>query len=68
LAKPLTDKIATLKARQNEIASQLNAAMEKAKEEERKRDMRRKILVGGAVLAAIDSDTGLADMVPWSST
>jgi hypothetical protein len=63
MAKPITDKIAALKARQEKLASQLSSLSAKAKTEERKRDTRRKILVGGAVLAAIESDTGLAEMV-----
>ena len=63
MAKPITDKIAALKAKQEKLAAELSTLSAKAKTEERKRDTRRKILVGGAVLAAIDSDTGLADMV-----
>jgi hypothetical protein len=63
MAKPLTDKIAALKARQEKLALQLTTLSTKARQEDRKRDTRRKILVGGAILAAIDSDTGLADMV-----
>ena len=63
MAKPISDKIAALKAKQEKLAAELSTLSAKAKTEERKRDTRRKILVGGAVLAAIDSDTGLADMV-----
>ncbi len=65
MAKPITDKIAALKARQEELAAQLSALTAKAKVEDRKRDTRRKIVIGGAILAALetDTDTGLADML-----
>jgi hypothetical protein len=61
MAKPITDKIAALRARQTELAAQLNALTAKAKVEDRKRDTRRKIVIGGAILAAIETDTTLAD-------
>lgn len=61
MAKPITDKIAALKARQEELAAQLSALTAKAKVEDRKRDTRRKIVIGGAILAALETDTGLAD-------
>jgi len=63
MAKPLTDKIAALREKKEKLALQLNDLTAKAKQADRKLDTRRKILVGGAVLAAIDSDTGFADMV-----
>ena len=61
MAKPITDKIAALKAKQEELAAQLSALTAKAKVEDRKRDTRRKIVVGGAILAALETDTALAD-------
>jgi len=61
MAKPITDKIAALKARQEELAAQLSALTAKAKVEDRKRDTRRKIVIGGAILAALETDTALAD-------
>jgi hypothetical protein len=61
MAKPITDKIAVLKAKQEKLAAQLNTLNAKAKVEDRKRDTRRKIVVGGAVLAAIESDAALAE-------
>ena len=61
MAKPTADKIAALKARQEELAAQLSALTAKAKVEDRKRDTRRKIVIGGAILVALETDTGLAD-------
>src|ERR1700722_16564765 len=63
MAKPLFDRIVALNAKKEKLDADLNAAMAKAKVDARKRDTRRKILVGGAILAAIASDPGLAGMV-----
>ena len=50
MAKSASEKIATLKARQEKLAAQLNALTAKAKQEDRKRDAHRKIVVGSAIL------------------
>lgn len=63
MAKSASEKIATLKARQEKLAAQLNALTAKAKQEDRKRDARRKIVIGGAILAAIENDPSLAEMI-----
>jgi hypothetical protein len=63
MAKALSDKIATLKAQQDAIVAKLNAAQAKAKEEERKRLVRRKTVVGAAILTAIEGDDSLAEIV-----
>lgn len=63
MAKPITDKIAELQARKAKLEADLNAALAQAREEERKRDLRRRIVVGGAVLEAIASDAVLMERV-----
>jgi hypothetical protein len=56
----LEDRIASLKAKKDALASRLNRLQAKAKTDERKRDTRRKIVVGAAVLAAMEKDSSLA--------
>lgn len=60
---PIIDRIAALKAKQDHLASRLSALQSKAKTDERKRDTRRKIVVGAAVLAAMERDAELAASV-----
>jgi hypothetical protein len=62
-AKPITDQIALLKAKKDRLASKLNALEAKAKQQDRKRDTHRRIVVGTAVLAHIAQDAEFADMV-----
>jgi len=57
---PLEDRIASLKAKKDALAARLNKLQAMAKTDERKRDTRRKIVVGAAVLAAMEKDSVLA--------
>jgi hypothetical protein len=57
---PLSDRIAALKAKQDQLAARLKPLEAKAKLEDRKRDTRRKIIVGGTVLAAMERDQAFA--------
>ena len=56
MPKPIDDRIAALKAKRDTLAMRLNALETKARSQGRKRDTRRKIIVGGAVLAAMERD------------
>jgi hypothetical protein len=60
MPKPLNDRIALLKAKQDQLAVRLANLQTKAKSEDRKRETRRKIIVGGAVLNAMEKDQGFA--------
>ena len=51
MRKPITDQIAQLKAKKDALAAKLNNLEAKAKQANRKRDTRQKIIVGAAVLA-----------------
>ena len=63
MSKPIADRIAALKEKQDLLAARLNTLTATAKKEQRKRDTRRKIIVGGVVLLAIEKDTVLAERV-----
>jgi hypothetical protein len=63
MVKPLSDRIAEIKARKEKLAAQLNTLSAKAKTEARKNDTRRKIVVGAAMLTAIEKDEDLARVV-----
>jgi hypothetical protein len=63
MAKPITDRMAELTARKKKLEADLAALASKAKQAERKRDTRRKIVVGGAILAAVDKDPALMQTV-----
>jgi hypothetical protein len=63
MPKPIADRIAALKQKQEQLAARLNTLNATAKKEERKRDTRRKIVVGGAVLLAMEKDSALANLV-----
>jgi hypothetical protein len=63
MVKPLSDRIAEMKARKEKLAAQLNTLSAKAKTEARKNDTRRKIVVGAAMLTAIEKDEDLARVV-----
>src|SRR5256885_12674649 len=59
----LDDRLARLRMEKNRLQARATHA-------ERKRDTRRKILIGGAVLAAIDREgvpamTGKSQLLPW---
>ena len=54
--KPITDRIAALKVKKDALAARLNTLEAQAKNDTRKRDTRLKIIVGGAVLAAMEKD------------
>ena len=58
-----TDRLTRLQQRKAELERQIAEAERAARESDRKRDTRRKIIVGGAVLAAIESSPGLLAMV-----
>jgi hypothetical protein len=60
MPKQLTSRIASIKAKQEALAARLNTLEMQAKKEDRKRDTRRKIIVGGAVLVAMEKDEALA--------
>ena len=59
MAKPISDQIAAIKAKKEQLSARLNTLAAKAKQEDRKRDTRRKIVVGAAVLAAMEKDEDL---------
>ncbi len=63
MPRPLNDRIAAVKAQQEKLAARLNTLSSKAKQEERKLDTRRKIIVGGMVLAAMEKDESFAARV-----
>lgn len=58
-----TDRLSRLQQRKAEIERQIAAAESEAKAAARKLDTRRKIIIGGAVLAALADSPGLAAMV-----
>jgi hypothetical protein len=60
---PITDRIAALKAKKEKLAERLNNLEAKAKNDNRKRDTRRKIIVGGAVLAHMEKHPDFAKSV-----
>ena len=60
---PISEQIANLKAQKEKLAARLNTLEAKAKQDNRKRDTRRKIVVGAAVLAAFDHEPALAAQV-----
>jgi hypothetical protein len=60
MKKPLPDRIAELKTRKDRLSIRLNTLESRAKKEDRKRDTRRKIIVGGAVLAYMEKDHAFA--------
>ncbi len=63
MAKPLSDKIAALKAKRQELAARQAALEAKEKTEDRKRQTRRKIVIGGAILAAIEDKPAIAEQL-----
>lgn len=63
MALSATDKIAALEAKRKRLDEQLRDAVAKAKENDRKRIARRQTVVGTAILAAIEGDDSLAEIV-----
>jgi hypothetical protein len=63
MPKPVAERIAALKQKQEKLAARLNTLSAVAKKEDRKRDTRRKIVVGGSVLLAMEKDPILAERV-----
>jgi hypothetical protein len=67
------DRIQTLDERLARLRSEKNRLMARASQTERKRDTRRKILIGGAVLAALDHEgvpplRTRTDLLAWLTT
>lgn len=60
MTAPLAERIAKLKKRRESLTAELNTLAAKAKKEARRNETRRKIVVGAAVLAAMERDPGLA--------
>ena len=60
MPSPIADRIARIQEKKDQLEARLRPLKAKAKSEERKRDTRRKIVVGGAILAAIEKDAFLA--------
>ncbi len=63
MAAQIEDRIASLKAKKDALAARLNKLQARAKTDDRKRDTRRKIVVGAAVLAAMEKDSVLATKI-----
>jgi exonuclease III len=63
MAKPVSERIAKIKAKKEQLAAKLSKLEASEKAVTRKRDMRRKIIVGGALLAAIEKDSLLASRI-----
>lgn len=53
MAKSKSDKLAELLEKETQIKAQIQALKARETEQERKKDARRKILIGGAVLAKV---------------
>jgi len=60
MPRPVSERIAAIKAKQEQLAARLKPLAARAKLEDRKRDTRRKIIVGGMVLAAMERDEDFA--------
>lgn len=63
LVQRRAERIAALKAQKEKLAAKILREEGKARSIERKRDTRRKIVVGGAVLSAIEKDPDLAQRI-----
>jgi hypothetical protein len=60
MARSLSERLAIIQAKKNTLAAREDALKAKAKSEGRKLDTRRKIVVGGAVLSAMEKDDAFA--------
>ena len=63
MTEKTTDRLSRLQQRRAALDRQIAAAESEAKAAARKQDTRRKIVVGGAILAALADSPGLAAMV-----
>lgn len=63
MTEKTTDRLTKLKQRKAQLEQQIAAAESKAQVAARKLDTRRKIIVGGSILAAIEDSPGLREMV-----
>ena len=63
MTEKTTDRLNRLQQRRAALDRQIAAAESEAKAAARKLDARRKIIIGGAVLAGIADSPGLAEMV-----
>ena len=63
MANDISGRIAQLKQKQEQLARRLNALEQKEKSQTRKLDTRRKIIVGGAVVAEMQKDPEFASVV-----
>jgi hypothetical protein len=60
MKRPVSEQLAAIRAKQAVLAVRENKLQQKAKVEARKLDTRRKIIVGGAVLAHMDKHPDFA--------
>ncbi len=63
MVKNVEERIARIKQQREALAQRLNALEQKSKSEARKRDTRRKIIVGGAVIAQMEKMPDFANLV-----
>ncbi len=63
MAKNVDERIARIKQQREALAQRLNALEQKAASEARKRDTRRKIIVGGAIIAQMEKMPDFANLV-----
>ena len=63
MVKNVKERIARIKQQREALAQRLNTLEQKSKSESRKRDTRRKIIVGGAIIAQMEKDAGFAATV-----
>jgi hypothetical protein len=63
MVKNVDERIARIKQQREALAQRLNALEQKSKSEARKRDTRRKIIVGGAVIAQMEKMPDFANLV-----
>ncbi len=63
MVKNVDERIARIKQQREALAQRLNALEQKSKSEARKRDTRRKIIVGGAIIAQMEKDQTFAAAV-----
>ncbi len=63
MVKNVDERIARIKQQREALAQRLNALEQKSKSEARKRDTRRKIIVGGAVIAQMEKVPDFANFI-----
>ena len=63
MVKNVDERIARIKQQREALAQRLNTLEQKAESEARKRDTRRKIIVGGAIIAQMEKDAAFAAAV-----